>query len=76
MQNKSWSISSKDFMPTDEDDDEAGHTKMNQVNEESEEEEEQQQQTVKPANKFSAAKAAMVERKLQEGDARAQIHKY
>jgi hypothetical protein len=73
MQRQSWSISSKDYIvENDNDDDEV--QSGNKFNEEPEEEE-VEEQTLKPANTFKSARQSMIERKLHDTDARGQLFK-
>ena len=68
---KSWTISSKDHVPDDDDDDDVvQHSKksLNRLNEEPEEEEEEQ--TLKAGNTLKTAGQTMLERKMQQADAR------
>jgi hypothetical protein len=69
---KNWALASKDHIPDDDDDviQGGGHS-FNQVNEEPEEEEE----TLKPGNSFKAARQTMMERKMNQADARGQLSK-
>jgi hypothetical protein len=61
MQKQSWSISSKDHIADNDDDDiQSG---LKQLNEEPEEE-----QTLKPAHTFKSARQTIAERKLHEDD--------
>lgn len=72
MQSQSWSISSKDFVPDHDDDDEeipSNKHAINPVNEE-EEEDEDEEKTVRPSNTFKTARQTMFERKLQQADNR------
>ncbi|CAF1128788.1 unnamed protein product [Adineta steineri] len=81
MQSQNWSLASKDYAVDYDNDVEPDEGRMNQLKEESEEEEPQQEEeeeeeeqlTVKPAQTLSPAKQAMIQRKIQEADARAQM---
>ncbi|CAF2601961.1 unnamed protein product [Rotaria sp. Silwood2] len=73
MKNPSWSISSKDHIP-DDDDVESGIISSKKYNEAlEEEEEEEEEQTLKPANTVKPAKQTTVEKKLHEAGAQGQV---
>ncbi len=71
MQNQSWSIYSKDYIPDNESDIKSANKSMNELYEEPEEEE---QQIIKPTNTFKLARQTMIERK-HETNTRRQLVK-
>lgn len=78
MKNESWSISSKDHVNYDDDETIVPRTNPNpnEYDEEEEEENEEQEVTVKPSKTFNSARDKMIERKMQQADARGNQFKY
>lgn len=71
MKSESWSISSKDHVNYD--DDETISPATHPIDEQAEEEDVEEEITVKPSKTFNVARENMMERKLQQADARGNL---
>ena len=75
MKNESWSISSKDHVNYDDDETIAPRTNPIPNEDDDEEEDEEQEITVKPSKTFNSARDKMIERRMQQADARGNLFK-